>query len=183
VKSVDGEPARAAESGVLPPDPVTLVYLRAPARPGMRALAADDLPIVDRPAPLGAGTPSWPLALVASQSADLAGGTLDEAVGNLVCDRCGSVLAQRIVWAGRPAVIGLVRGRRWSLSRSWGRRPVSAVLAAGQRTQWFCLLDHPSTPAHLPLSCRTHGSMSVSAAVLRAAPVAEPLAVAPPGYA
>jgi hypothetical protein len=29
------------------PDPVMLAYVRAPARPGMRALALDDLPIVD----------------------------------------------------------------------------------------------------------------------------------------
>jgi hypothetical protein len=166
----------------LTPDPVMLAYLRAPARPGMRALAVDDLPIVDRPAPEPGPVPHWPLALVASQAADLDGGSLDRAVGNLVCDRCGSVLAQRIVWSGRPAVIGLVRGRRWSLSRSWGRRPVSAVLAARQRGQWFCLLDHPDTPAHLPLSCRSHGSMSVSAESLRAAPPDEPVVVVVPGY-
>jgi hypothetical protein len=169
--------------GVLSPDPVMLVYLRAPARPGMRALAVDDLPIIDRPAPARAAAHQWPLALVASQAADLLGGTLDEAVGNVVCDRCGCVLGQRIVWAGRPAVIGLVRGHRWSLARSWGRRQVSAVLAAGQRTQWFCLLDHPDTPAHLPLSCRTHGSMSASATELAAAPPGEALALSPPGYA
>ena len=159
-----------------------LVYLRAPARPGLRALAVDDLPIIDKPARADARRPQWPLALVASQSDALTGGTLDEAVGNIVCDRCGAVLAQRIVWAGRPAVIGLVRGRRWSLARSWGRRQVSAVLAAGQRTQWFCLLDHPDTPVHLPLACRSHGSMSVPAADLRTAPADRPLTVAPPGW-
>jgi hypothetical protein len=159
-----------------------LVYLRAPARAGMRVLAVDDLPIIDRPAPAGAAVPHWPLALVASQAGDLAGGTLDEAVGNVECDRCGAVLAQRIVWAGRPAVIGLVRGRRWSLARSWGRRPVSAVLASRQRGQWFCLLDHPDTPRHLPLACRTHGPMSVAAADLATARRGEPLALAPPGY-
>ena len=159
-----------------------LVYLRAPARPGMRALAVDDLPIIDRPAPARAAAHQWPLALVRSQADDLVGGNLERALGDIVCERCGSVLGQRILWAGRPAVIGLVRGHRWSLDRSWGRRQVSAVLAAGQRTQWFCLLDHPDTPAHLPLTCRTHGSMSVAAAaVLRATPGAA-LAVAPPGY-
>ena len=173
----------ASAEGDLRPDPVLLAYLRAPARPGMRALAVDDLPIVIRSGPPAAAeVPQWPLALVASQAADLAGGTLDEAVGNVVCDRCGAVLGQRIVWAGRPAVIGLVRGRRWSVARSWGRRPVSAVLASRQRSQWFCLLDHPDTPAHLPLACRTHGSMSVAAADLRTARTGEPLVISPPGY-
>jgi hypothetical protein len=166
----------------LRPDPVMLVYLRAPARPGLRALALDDLPIIDRPGIVTPNSRSWPLALVASQSDDLAGGSLDEAVGDVVCERCGSVLAQRIVWAGRPAVIGLVRGRRWSLSRSWGRRQVSAVLAARQRGQWFCLLDHPDTPAHLPLACRAHGSMSVAATEAQAAPAGAALPIAPPGY-
>jgi hypothetical protein len=167
---------------VVAPDPVMMAYLRVPARPGMRALALDDLPIVDRPAAVDEVSADWPLPLVVSQSAELEGGRLDEASGDLVCELCGAVLGQRIRWAGRPAVIGLVRGRRWSLARSWGRRPVSAVLAARQRGQWFCLLDHPDTPAHLPLTCRTHGSMSVSSADLREARAGERTAVMPPGY-
>ena len=163
------------------PDPVLLAYLRAPARPGLRALALDDLPIVDGPLDGSGPAGSWPLALVASQADALAGGTLDEALGTITCAHCGAVLGQRIVWAGRPAVIGLVRGHRWSPARSWGRRPVSAVLAARQRGQWFCLLDHDTTPLHLPLACRTHGSMSVAVADLRTTPADETVELAPPG--
>src|SRR6185503_12746853 len=103
----------------------------------------------------------WPLPLVVSQAAELARGHLGDAVGDVVCARCGAVLAQRITWSGGPAVIGLVRGRRWSRARSWGRLPASAVIAARQRGQWFCLLDRPTTPVHLPLTCREHGPMSV----------------------
>jgi hypothetical protein len=169
------------DDGVVAPDPVMLAYVRAPARPGMRVLAVDDLPIVDRPGPADDAGHRWPLALVTSQAADLVGGHLDGAVGDVVCARCATVLAQRVTWSGRPAVIGLVRGRRWSPSRSWGQPPTSAVVAARHRSQWFCLLDHPGTPLHLPLSCRDHGSMSVAAADVRAAPPDEPLAVPPPG--
>jgi hypothetical protein len=164
-------------------DPAVLRYVRAPARPGMPALALDDLPIVDRPgSPLPSATAPWPLALVASQSQVLVGGHLDEDLGDIVCDLCASVLGQRVVWSGRPAVIGLVRGRRWNITRSWGRRPVSAMIAARQRGQWFCLLDHEDTPAHLPLTCRTHGSMSVSAEKARNAPTGDLLPVMPPGW-
>jgi hypothetical protein len=147
----------------------------------MPALAVDDLPIVDRPHVVPVVAP-WPLPLVASQADALAGGRLDGALGDIVCDLCAALLGQRILWSGRPAVIGLVRGRRWSLARSWGRRPVSAVLAARQRGQWFCLLDHEDTPAHLPLNCRTHGSMSVSVAEARTAETGDLLPVMPPGW-
>jgi hypothetical protein len=168
---------------VIAPDPVMLMYIRAPARPGMRVLAVDDLPIIDRSSVAPEEVAQrWPLPLVVSQSAELVRGGLDDAIGDVVCALCGAVLAQRIRWAGRPAVIGLVRGHRWSLARSWGRRPVSAVVAARHRTQWFCLLDRPDTPAHLPLSCRTHGSMSVTSADAHRAPPHEPLPVMPPGH-
>jgi hypothetical protein len=164
-------------------DPAVLRYVRAPARPGMPALALDDLPIVDRPgSALPTPTAPWPLPLVASQTDALAGGHLDEALGDIVCDLCASVLGQRIVWSGRPAVIGLVRGRRWSVARSWGRRPVSAMIAARQRGQWFCLLDREDTPAHLPLTCRTHGSLSVTATEALQAPSGDLLPVMPPGW-
>jgi hypothetical protein len=158
-----------------------LAYVRAPARPGMRMLAIDDLPIIDRSAPAAPPASRWPTPLVVSQTADLVDGTLDRAIGDIVCADCDTVLGQQIVWSGSPAVIGLVRGHRWSPVRSWGTLPMAPVVAARLRTQWFCLLDRPTTPLHLPLSCPNHGPMSVSAATARAAPPGVPLAVTPPG--
>lgn len=163
------------------PDPVMLAYVRAPARPGMRMLALDDLPIVDWHRVPDDLDRQWPVALVASQAADLVEGRLEGAHAEVICELCGTMLGQRITWTGRPAVIGLVRGRRWSRARAWGRPPKSAVLAARHRAQWFCLLDHPHTPAHLPLYCRNHGAMSVASSLVRTAPRGVPLAVMPPG--
>jgi hypothetical protein len=178
-RPLGGEPVTTADQLIIP-DPVLLAYLRVPARPGLRLLAVDDLPIVDEPVTPEQAEAGWPLPLVVSQAGELAGGRIDRAVGDIVCADCGAVLAQRVVWSGEAAIIGLVRGRRWSRSRHWGRLPVSAVAAARNRTLWYCLLDRPSTPRHLPLSCPAHGPLSVSAAELREAPADETLRIAPP---
>jgi hypothetical protein len=162
------------------PDPVKLAYVRAPARIGMPMLTVDDLPIVDRVAPAAPAARRWPVPLVVSQAAELAGGKLDTATGDLVCERCGTLLGQRIVWSGSPAVIGLVRGHRWTRSRSWGVLPTAPVVAARLRAQWFCLLDRPTTPLHLPLSCPTDGPLSVPTAALAGAAPGAPLMVTPP---